>query len=102
MVKVGRDLWRSFSPLLLLRQGNLELVAQDHEQIFTYFQGERFYYLSGEPVPVPDHPHCEIVFPDVQMTSPVFHFVPIALVLTLGTAESLASFSLHASFRLFF
>jgi len=33
MVEVGRDLYRSSGPTPLLKQGHLDLVAQDHVQM---------------------------------------------------------------------
>jgi len=64
MVKVGRDLWRSSCPALVLRQGHLELIAQDHDFLvaqdqtaFEYAQGWRLHSLPGQPVPVLGHPH---------------------------------------------
>lgn len=42
MADVGRDLWKPYSPTPLLKQGNLDLVAQDHVQLsFEFLQGER-------------------------------------------------------------
>ena len=47
MVDVGRDLWRSSGPTPLLKQGQLEPVAQDHAQTaFGYLQGGRLDNLS--------------------------------------------------------
>ena len=38
--KEGRDLWRSPCPTPLLKQGHLDLVAQDHVQMVSeYLQG---------------------------------------------------------------
>jgi len=40
MVEVGRGLWRSSDPTLVLKQGYLELIAQYHIQTaFEYVQG---------------------------------------------------------------
>lgn len=36
MVEAGRDLWRPSGPILLLKQGQLELVTQDH--VLTAFE----------------------------------------------------------------
>lgn len=42
MADVGRDLWKPSGPTPLLKQGNLDLVAQDHVQLaFEFLQGER-------------------------------------------------------------
>jgi len=51
----------------LLKQGHLELLAQDHVQVASeYLQGWRLQRLSGQPVPVLGHPHNEKVFLGVQ------------------------------------
>ena len=77
MAEVGRDLWRSSAPTTLLKQGHLQLVAQDHVQTaFEYLQGWRIHNLSGQPVPVLSHPHGAKVFPDVQVEPPVFQKHP--------------------------
>ena len=66
MVEVGRDLQRSSDPTLLLKQSQLEPVAQDHVQAaFEYLQGWRLHNLPEQPVPVLGHPHSAKVFPDV-------------------------------------
>ncbi|KAK4813629.1 hypothetical protein QYF61_014389, partial [Mycteria americana] len=57
---VGRDLYRSSSPTPLQEQGHLQLdqVAQSPVQPdLEGFQGWGIYHLSGQPVPVPHHPH---------------------------------------------
>ena len=78
-LEVGRDLWRSSGPTPLLKQGHLELAAQDHVQMASeYLQGWRLHPLPGQPVPVLGHPHSKILFPDVQREPPVFQFGPIA------------------------
>lgn len=44
MVEVGRNLWRSTCPTLLLKQDHPEPVAQDHAQLaFEYPQGWRLH-----------------------------------------------------------
>ena len=79
LAEVGRDVWRSSGLTPLLKQGHLEMVAQDHAQMaFEYLQGWRLHNLTGQPVPVLSHPHGEKVFPDVQREPAVFQFVPIA------------------------
>ena len=81
MAEVRRDLWRSSGPTLLLKQGHLELVAQDYIQMaFEYLQQWRLRNLSGQPMTVLCHPHSKNVFSDVQREPPVFQFqfVPIA------------------------
>ena len=63
MVEVGRHLLSSSSPNALLKQGQLQQVAQDHVQSgFEYLQGWRLHNLSGQPIPVSGHPHGKNVF----------------------------------------
>ena len=79
VTEVRRDLWRSSSPNALLKQSQLEPVAQDHIQTATeYLQRGRLHNLSVQPVPVLSHPHSEKVFPEVQREPAVFLCVPIA------------------------
>ena len=79
MVEVERDLLKSPAPTHLLKQGHLELVAQDHVQMaFKYLQVWRLDSLPGQPVPVLTHLHSERGLPDVERESPVFQFVPVA------------------------
>jgi len=79
MVDIGRDLWRSFGPTALLKQGHLEQVAQDHVQMaFEYLQAGRIHNLPGQPLPVLGHPHNKKVFLDHQMEPPVLQRVPVA------------------------
>ena len=79
MIEVGRNLWMSSGPTLLLKRRCLEQVAQDHVQTtFEYLQGWRLHNLPGQSVSVLGHPHSEKAFPDVQREPPVFQFVPIA------------------------
>lgn len=47
---------------------------------------------SGQPVLLLCHPHSKYVFPHICIELPEFQFLPLPLVLLLGTAEkSLAS-----------
>jgi len=63
----------------MLKQGHLELFAQDHVQIaFEYLQELRLHNISGQLVPVLDYPHSEKLFSDVQREPLVFRFVPVA------------------------
>jgi len=79
MVEVGKDLWRSSSPTPQLKQGPLEPFAQDYVQsAFELLQGWRLHSLSGQLVPVLDHPHSKKMFPDVQVEPPVFQFASFA------------------------
>lgn len=57
-------------------------------------QGWRLHDLPGQTVPGCSHCHSEKVFPDVQRKHPVFQFVPLPLVLALGTTEKSLSLSL--------
>lgn len=51
MIEVRRDLWGSSAPPPLLKQGHLQLVAQDHIQTaFGCLQGRRLHHLSGWPL----------------------------------------------------
>ncbi|KAK4830739.1 hypothetical protein QYF61_013189 [Mycteria americana] len=53
IVEVGRDLWSSSAPNLLLKQGYLRPAAHHHVQTaFEYLQGWRLHNLSGKPVPM--------------------------------------------------
>jgi len=79
MVEVGRDLWRATALISLLKQGHLELVAQDHVQMASaYLHGYRLHGLSGKPVSMLSHLHSEKVFPDVQREPSVFQCMPTA------------------------
>jgi len=74
MAEVGRDLWRSSVPTPLLKQ-----TAQDGVQMdFEYILGQRAHNLPAKPVPELIHPYCKEVFPDVQMNTPAFQFLPFA------------------------
>lgn len=58
MVEVGSGLWKSSGLNSLLKQGHLQLIAQDHIQTeFEYLQKWRMHKLSGHPMLVVDHPH---------------------------------------------
>lgn len=48
---VGKDLWRSTCPTTLLKQVQLDLVAQDHTQVVLESLQRRFYNLLGKPDP---------------------------------------------------
>lgn len=75
MADVGRELWKSSGAISLLNQDLLEPVAQDHIEIaFEYLQAWRLQLLnilqfSGTFM-------VKKKFPDVQMESPGFQFVP--------------------------
>ena len=36
------------------------------QTLFEHHQGQWLHHLSGQPIPVPDHPFREAVFPNVQ------------------------------------
>lgn len=51
MFEAGWDFWRASGSNLLLKQGPLETVAQDHVQMAVeYVHGWRLHNLSGQPV----------------------------------------------------
>jgi len=53
-------------------QGHLRLdqVAESLVQPgLESLQGRGFYHISGQPVPVPHHPHCKRLFPYIQLKS---------------------------------
>lgn len=57
---VGRDVWKSSSPITFLKQGYVEQVASDHiYSSVEYLQGWKLQNLYGQPVPVFDHSHCK-------------------------------------------
>jgi len=79
MVGVGRGLWRSSSPIPLLKHGHLEQAAEDLVQVgFEYLRRRRPLNPFGQPVPVLRHPQREEVLPRVQMEILMLQFVPVA------------------------
>jgi len=77
LAKAGSNILRTSLPTHLLKEGHLLQATQDHIQTaFEYLQG--IHYLTGQPVPLLNHPHSKKVFPDVQRESPAFQLVPIA------------------------
>lgn len=49
----GRDVWRSSSPTLLLKQVHPEYIPQDCIQAgFEYLQEGKLHNLSEQPIPV--------------------------------------------------
>lgn len=99
MAKVGRDLWMSSGLTPELKQGQLELVAQDHVPMaFEFLQGWRLHNLPGQHVPVLRHPH---IF-RVRGILLYFSVCPLPSVLSPGTtAESLAPFLFAPSLQVF-
>lgn len=74
-VKVGGDLWRSSGPILLLKLGHQEMIAQEASE---NLQEWRMHKLCGQTVQVIDQlPSQSKLFPDVQRESPVFLFLPV-------------------------
>lgn len=60
MLGTGRDLKRSSSPIPLMEQEHLDEATQECVQMgLECLQRRRLYNLSGHPVPVFCHPHCE-------------------------------------------
>lgn len=91
--------WRSSGSSPLLTQSHLF----DHVQMaFDYLQAWRLHNRVGHPVPLHSHPQGKKkkLFPDVQMESPVFHFVPSASGPVTGNRLSLSSW--HTPFRHFY
>lgn len=76
IIKVGRDLLRLSGPSPLLKQDQLEQVAQHHEYLLggdsTTSLGNLFQYLANFTV--------KNLFTCVQMKLRVFEFVPIAFL----------------------
>jgi len=87
--------------VLLLKQGHLQQVAQDHVRItFNYRRGWRFHNLCWPPVPALCFPQSKEVLPDVQTKPSMFQFVPIASCSVTDTTEnSLALSSLYSALR---
>lgn len=61
---LARNLWRSSIWIPLLRQVQLELVAQDHVLLsFECLQGWRLHNPSGQTIPMFEHLHNRHFFP---------------------------------------
>jgi len=66
---------------LYIEQGHpqLDQVAQGLVQPhLECLQGQVFHHISGQPIPVPHHPHCKRLFPYNQPTSTLFKFGTIS------------------------
>lgn len=75
-------------PNPLLKQANLEQVAQDHIQPgLEYLQRRRLHNLSGHPGPALCHPESKEAFPRIQTELLCFSWCPLPLVPSLGTSE---------------
>ena len=81
----------------------LNHVPQHNIQtLFEHHQARRLHHLSGQPIPVPDHPFREVVFPNVQPEPPLaqLEVLSLHLVLSLVTREKrLTPSSLQPPFR---
>ena len=58
-------------------------------------QGRSMHHVSGQPVPVPHHPHCKILFSHIQPKSTFFELEAICpcSVTTNSAKESIPFFS---------
>jgi len=68
MVRVGRDLKDHLVPTPCRGQGHVPLdqVAQSSIQPgLEHFQGGGIHNFSGQPVPVPHHPHSKEFLPNI-------------------------------------
>ena len=68
ITKVGKDPQdHPVQPSTPHQQFLLNHVPQHNVQMFLeYLQARWLHHLSGQPIPVPDHPFREVVFPNVQ------------------------------------
>ena len=79
MLRFGKDLWGSSSPIPLPKQGHLQQAQQDPVQAgLEYLQRRRIHKLPGQPVPGLRHPQSEEVLPHLQMELPLLQFMPVA------------------------
>lgn len=70
MVEVRRGLWRSLSPIPLLKEGCLELVGMVCVQMaFECLQGWKLHILPLQPVSVLSHPHSKKLWHPDRVTS---------------------------------
>jgi len=78
-VEVGRDVWRTSGPSLLLEQGHLEPVPQDLVQMaLNTFKDRDSTTFLGNLCQCFVNLTVNKALPDVQREPPIFHFVPIA------------------------
>lgn len=76
----------------LLKQGHLELIAQDCIQMtLEYLQEWRLCSLPGQPVPVLGHPLNNKVL--MMFMRNLLYLCPLYLVLSLGTTAQACSLS---------
>ena len=71
IAKVGKDPEdHPVQPFTHHQWFSLNYVPQHNIQtLFKHYQARCLHYLSGQPIPVPDHPFREVVFPNVQPES---------------------------------
>jgi len=71
IAKVGKDPQdHPVQPFALHQWFSLNHVPQHNIQtLFEHQQARWLHHLSGQPIPVPDHPFREVVFPNVQPES---------------------------------
>ena len=62
----------------LAKAGSLQQVEVESIPVGLEYLQRRLYNLSGQPVPVPCHPHREKVLSHIQMELSVFQFAPLA------------------------
>ena len=69
IAKVGKDpQHHPVQPFALHQWFSLNHVPQHNIQtLFERHQGRWLHHLSGQPIPVPDHPFREVVFPNIQL-----------------------------------
>ena len=87
ITKVGKDPQdHPVQPSTHHQWSSLNHVPQHNIQMFLeHLQGRWLHHLSGQPIPVPDHPFREVVFPNIQPESSLAQLEPFPLVLSLVT-----------------
>ena len=73
IAKVGKDPQdHPVQPFTLHQWFSLSHVPQHNNQtLFEHHQGRWLHHLSGQPIPVPDHPFRQVVFPNIQPEPPL-------------------------------
>lgn len=75
-VEVGSILWRSSGPTLLLKQGHLEPVAQDHDWVaFENPHGWRLYHQLGNLF------HCTVILTQKKHSKVLYFSIQDILIL---------------------
>ena len=86
--------------LLCHEQGHLQLNQSAQSPIqpdLECLQGRGIHHISGQPVPVAQHPYCKKLFPYIQSKSHVFLFEAIFLFpVTTDSAKMSVPFFLIA------